>query len=192
MADERKNLSSVTYVGTCKGLIEKKGGWYAVEIAAVGKSYTIKADTKLENLLTQARASRDNGTVCTWTVEEWDSDNINPNNDKPYTERRLAGVEEGVHEGAQNQQNATASPSGGQKGSGASSGDGMSKEEWRAKDRAADKRALTAQAVSALTHTMPSDPTDDDLNKFMVRVAHLTVAWMNDIEAVRNGDDVPF
>lgn len=89
-------MPEVIYVGTCKGLIEKKNGWYAVEIAVPGKQYTYKADTKLEHLLTKAREIRDAGVVATWTVEEWDSENINPNSGKPYTERRLNGVEEGA------------------------------------------------------------------------------------------------
>lgn len=184
MADDRKNLQTVTYVGTCKGLIEKKNDWYAVEIDAVGKSYTIKADTKLENLLTKARESRDNGTVCTWSVEEWDSDNINPNTSKPYTERRLAGVEEG----AQNQPGATTPGTAAQGGG----GEGLSKEEWRRKDQAADKRALTAIASAALQHTIPQDPTNDDLNTFMQRVSHLTISWQQVIDAIRSGEDVPF
>ena len=37
------DTTEVTYVGTCKGLIEKKNGWYAVEIAVPGKQYTYKA-----------------------------------------------------------------------------------------------------------------------------------------------------
>lgn len=70
--------------------------------------------------------------------------------------------------------------------------DGLSKEEWRRKDIAADKRAYTAIASSALQHTMPSDPTTEDLNTFMSRVAHLTIAWMKVQNALRDGDDVPF
>ena len=185
MSDE---YTDVPYVGTVKGLIEKTNDWYTVEIAVPGKQYPIKADTKLDNLLKSVREIRDAGLVATFIVRESASQNINPNTGNPYTERRLQSVEAG----AQNQQNATASPSGGQQGSGASDGGGMTKEEWRAKDRAADKRALTAIAVSALTHTMPADPSTEDLNKFLERVGHLTLAWQNVIEAVRDGDDIPF
>ena len=186
MSDE---YNDVPYVGTVKGLIEKTGGWYAVEIAVPGEQYPIKADTKLENLLKSVREIRDAGLVATFTVRESESQNINPNTGNPYTERRLQSVEAG----AQNQQNATASPSGGMTGPTSSGAEStMSKEEWRAKDRAADKRALTAIAVSALTHTMPAAPTTEDLNTFLERVGHLTLAWQNVIDAVRDGDDPPF
>lgn len=92
-------MPEVTYVGTVKGLIEKKGGWYAVEIAVPGKQYAIKADTKLDHLLAKAREIRDAGTIATFTVGEEDSENINPNSGKPYTERRLNGIEEGAAAG---------------------------------------------------------------------------------------------
>jgi hypothetical protein len=90
MADE------ATYVGTCSQLVEKKGGWYQIQIAVPGKQYPVKADTKLEHLINKAREVRDSGAVATWTIEEWDSENINPNTGKPYRERRLSAVEEGA------------------------------------------------------------------------------------------------
>lgn len=104
MSDERKNLKTVTYVGTVSAMEEKKGGWYRIHVAVPGKQYPVKPETKLDNLIAKAREIRDNGTVATWTVEEWDSDNINPNSGSPYTERRLAGVDEGVSAAAQAEQ----------------------------------------------------------------------------------------
>lgn len=94
-------MPDVTYVGTCKALVEKKNGWFTVEIAVPGKQYPVKADTKLEHLLNKAREVRDAGLVATWTVEETDSENINPNTQKPYTERRLSAVVEGASQEAQ-------------------------------------------------------------------------------------------
>jgi hypothetical protein len=96
VSDERKNLETVTYVGTVASMEEKKGGWYRIHVAIPGKQWPVKPETKLENLIAKAREIRDSGVVATWTIEEWDSDNINPNTSKPYTERRLAAVEEGV------------------------------------------------------------------------------------------------
>lgn len=89
----------VTYVGTCGQLVEKKGGWFQIQISVPGKQYPIKADTKLEHLINKAREVRDSGAVATWTIEEWDSENINPNTGNPYRERRLSGVEEGAPAG---------------------------------------------------------------------------------------------
>ena len=179
-------MPDVFYVGTVKSLIEKSNGWYTVEIAVPGKQYPIKADTKLENLLTKAREIRDAGAVGTFTVREEPSENINPNTGNPYTERRLQHIEEG----AQNAPNANASPSTAAQGGGGEGG--LTKEEWRRKDLAADKRALTAIASAALQHTIPQDPSKEDLDKFLERVMHLTIPWQNVINALRDGDDVPF
>lgn len=181
-------MADVTYVGTVQALVEKKSGWHTVEIAVPGKQYPVKADTKLEPLLKQVREVRDADLVATFTVSETESENINPNTSRPYTERRLQKVEPGVAEHAQSGQNATGSPTSGTQ-------DGMSKEEWRRKDNAADKRALIAIAVSALQHTMPSDPSEEDLGKFLQRVARLSGSWHRVVIAERddpNDEEVPF
>ena len=86
-------MPDVQYVGTCKDIIEKKNDWYTIEILVPGKDWPIKADTKLEHLINEARAVRDAGTIATWTVSETESENINPRNNRPYTERRLEKVE---------------------------------------------------------------------------------------------------
>lgn len=89
-------MPDVQYIGTCSALVEKKGGWYQIQIAVPGKQYPIKADTKLEHLINDAREVRDSGAVATWTVSESESENINPNSGKPYIERRLEKVELGA------------------------------------------------------------------------------------------------
>lgn len=181
-------MPDVLYVGTVSALVEKKNGWYSVEIAVAGKQYPVKADTKLEPLLKQVREIRDAGLVATFTVSESDSENINPNTGRPYTERRLEKVEPG----AQNQTDANASPSGGAQGSG---GQSMTKEEWAAKDAAIHKTALIKAAADALKHTIPSDPSDEDLTKFAARVTFLTAPWYRQVIATRDHpqeDDIPF
>ena len=181
-------MSDVTYVGTVQALVEKKAGWHTVEISVPGKQYPVKADTKLEPLLKQAREVRDGGLVATFTVSETESENINPKNGLPYIERRLQKVELG----AENAPVANASPTTSQAGSGET---GMTKEEWANKDSAGHKRACIAIAVSALSHTMPSDPSSDDLATFMSRVAILSSAWHRSVLAERDdptGEDVPF
>jgi len=175
-------MTDVPYVGTVHSLVEKKDGWFSVEIAVAGKQWPVKADTKLESLLKQVREIRDADLTATFTVSESESKNINPKSGKPYTERRLEKVEVGARAVV----NANGSPSSG--------GDGMSKDEWARKDSAADKRACIAIAVSALTHTMPSEPTEEDLRAFIQRVKFLSREWHVQVEAVRAGDesDVPF
>ena len=73
--------------------------------------------------------------------------------------------------------------------------EGMSKEEWARKDSAGHKRACIAIAVSALSHTMPADPSLEDLNRFGERVAILSSRWHIAVIAERDdptGEGIPF
>lgn len=177
---------TVQYVGTVGALVEKKAGWHTIEISVPGKQYPVKADTKLEPLLKQVREIRDGDLVATFTVSESESENINPNNGKPYTERRLEKVEPGVM-GPANTANATASPT--------NAGQEMTKEDWANKDSAIHKMACIKAAADALKHTIPADPSDDDLETFIGRVRHVSRAWHVSVIATRDDpkdDDIPF
>jgi hypothetical protein len=75
------------------------------------------------------------------------------------------------------------------------SGEGMSKEEWARKDSAIHKMACIKAAADALKHTIPSDPTPEDLGKFKERVFVLSYAWHTNVIAERDdptGEQVPF
>lgn len=179
-------MSDVTYVGTVSALVEKKSGWHTIEIAVPGKQYPVKADTKLEHLIKQAREIRDQDAVATFTVSETESENINPNNGRPYIERRLQKMELGA--GGASAPVANGSPT-------SASNSGMSKEDWAAKDSAIHRMACIKAAVEALKHTIPADPSTDDLNTFMDRVGHLSRSWHTTVIAVRDhpdDDDIPF
>ena len=74
-------------------------------------------------------------------------------------------------------------------------GDGMSKEEWLLKDRAGDKRACIAIAVSALTHTLKSEPTPEQLQEFTARVLRMAQIFSDAVARERGIDPnagVPF
>lgn len=175
---------TVQYVGTVGALVEKKGGWHTIEISVPGKQYPVKADTKLEPLLKQVREIRDGDLVATFTVSESESENINPNSGKPYTERRLEKVELGA---TATPTNATASPT--------NAGQAMTKEDWANKDSAIHKMACIKAAADALKHTIPADPSDDDLEIFIGRVRHVSRAWHVSVIATRDDpqdDDIPF
>lgn len=180
-------MSDVKYVGTVQALVEKKAGWHTVEISVPGKQYPVKADTKLEPLLKQAREVRDGGLVATFTVSETESENINPNNNMPYIERRLQKVELG----AQGEPDANVSPT--TSGAGRSE-TGMSKEEWAHKDSAIHMMACIKTAADALKHTIPSSPSAEDLHTFLDNTKTLSYNWWQRVIAVREGDDsdVPF
>jgi len=71
----------------------------------------------------------------------------------------------------------------------------MSKEDWKRKDSAIHKMACIKTAAAALTHTIPSDPSTEDLNRFHERTMHLALAWHRGVIAERDdptGENVPF
>jgi hypothetical protein len=75
------------------------------------------------------------------------------------------------------------------------SSDAMSKEEWARKDSAIHKMACIKTAADSLKHTLPSDPTKEDLAKFLDRSHVLYSAWHRAVIAERDdptGEDVPF
>ena len=75
------------------------------------------------------------------------------------------------------------------------SSDGMTKEEWARKDSAIHKMACIKTAADTLKHTIPSDPSAEELSKFMARVATLSSAWHSSVLAERDdpaGDNIPF
>jgi hypothetical protein len=75
----------------------------------------------------------------------------------------------------------------------------MSKEEWARKDSAIHKMACIKTAADALKHTLPSgqgsELTTEDLNQYLARVTHLSLAWHRQVLAERDdptGEDIPF
>ena len=71
----------------------------------------------------------------------------------------------------------------------------MSKEEWARKDSAIHKMACIKTAADVLKHTLPSDPTDEDLETFLRRARILAASWHQSVLLERDhasGDDVPF
>jgi predicted outer membrane protein len=70
----------------------------------------------------------------------------------------------------------------------------MSKDDWGRKDSAIHMMAAIKAAADALKHTIPSDPTPEDLTRFMERCKTLSYSWWQRADAVRKGDDsdIPF
>jgi hypothetical protein len=74
-------------------------------------------------------------------------------------------------------------------------GEGMSKEEWARKDSAIHKMACIKTAADVLKHTLPSDPSKEDLAIFLDRSHVLYSAWHRAVLAERDdptGMDIPF
>jgi len=188
---EQKEIETVT--GTIKGVIVKGTDKWQVEVQPEGSQYTKKLWTKDAELIETipAKIGQHGAFVC--GISEW------TNNDNKQVRSLWINQEADGSEPAQSVATPAASSADAARkaqtlAAGAPKSESLSKDEWARKDSAADKRACIAIAVSALTHTMPSDPTTEDLGKFIGRVKYLSREWHVQVEAVRSGDDsdVPF
>ena len=173
--------------GVLDGITEKPSGWTDISVRVEGWQHPVRMSTKLQPLIELARAAGSEEMV--WTFKKQESDQINPNSGKPYINRYFEGVEPAssvpASEDAPLQATVTSNTAPSQ----------MSKEEWAAKDSAIHKMACIKTAADALKHTLPSDPTPQDLNQFLERTAHLYSAWHRAVIAERDdptGQDVPF
>jgi hypothetical protein len=177
--------------GVSQGVTEKASGWteFAIDI---GQQYPVKVSTKIQEIIEMGRAATLASELATWTYDESDG---NPNPHKPgtfYKNRTLSKVEVGG--AVENPPNASAGSAAPSTASGNASSDGMSKEEWARKDSAIHMMAAIKTAADALKHTIPSDPTPEDLTKYLERCKRLSWDWWKRADAVRAGDDsdLPF
>jgi hypothetical protein len=179
---------TLTVTGRCAEVSER-GDWTTFHID-VGRQYPVKLSTKLAPIIELGRAASKAGDAFDWAYTEQQGGE-NPH--KPgtfYTNRYLTGVEPASANGAPEQ----VGP-GTYKKEIQTSGEGMSKEEWARKDSAIHKMACIKTAADALKHTLPSDPSAEDISKFLTRVSTLSSAWHRSVLAERDdptGEDVPF
>lgn len=180
-------MAEQTYVGTLAGITSKPGSdWHSVEINVANLRYPVKADTKKSEIIEKVNAV--GADIATWTINEVESEKTNPKSGRPYINRYLEDVEPGGVISPTADAGQTTTPT----ASGSESSEGMTKEEWAAKDSAIHMTACIKAGADALKHTIPSDPSDEDLNRFNERVLHLATAWHNVVIAERNQDDLPF
>lgn len=184
---------SETIVGTLDAVTEK-GDWTTFEIN-VGSQYPVRLSTKVPELIELGRAAK--GQPMEWTFNAVEG-NINPKSGKPYINRYFEGV---APIDPSKPASSVATPAAGAKAAsgytpntGNSASDGMTKEEWARKDSAIHRMAATKAAADALKHTVPADPTPEDLHRFIDRVKTVSYQWWKQADAVREGDDsdVPF
>lgn len=74
-------------VGTLSGIEPKNGGWMRFSLQEDGKQYPVKCETKKPETIKQATALL--GERVKIKLGEQLTDNINPNNNKPYINRYL-------------------------------------------------------------------------------------------------------
>lgn len=175
-----------TIVGTLAGIMDKGSGFHEIHITVPGREYPVKASTKKLELVEQARTAGQD--PMEWTVSEHDSGKPNPH--RPG-ENFINRYFEGVNPLGTTTAGAAAAPSSDHKSESA-----LTKEQWRAKDRAADKRACIAIAASALapiaSSLIPANPSDDEIAAYGAKVIRLAQMFADAVEWTRNTQEVPF
>lgn len=179
--------------GACAEISER-GDWTTFHIDTGGK-YPVKLASKKSEIIELGRAASRNGGEFDWTYNEVESDRINEHTGKPFINRYLEGVEPAGSAPQSDSPATRATPDTGARAQAQKASGEMSKEEWARKDSAIHKMACIKTAADALKHTLPSEPSSDDLTNFLSRVSILALAWHRSVLAERDdptGEDVPF
>jgi hypothetical protein len=181
MSEQERETELV--LGVIEGVTLKREGTWQVAVKPDGSQYTKNLWTKseetvraLEKLLGEHRAFACN-------VSYWEN--------KSGQQVRSLWLEHVSEDG----EAPAAVPKPGGLPAPATSSLTMSKEDWARKDSAIHKMACIKTAADALKHTVPSDPSSADLNKFIERVAVLSVSWHRAVLAERDdptGEEIPF
>ena len=191
MSDERE---VELVAGTIGGITQKKADTWTVAVTPEGSQYAKNLWTKDADLiesLTQ-KIGQAGAFVCGasyWTMQDG----------KQVRSLWIDSVADGTENVAERVATPVAAPRvstpGSEKAYVPKSGGEMSKEDWARKDSAIHKMACIKTAADALKHTIPSDPTSEDLATFAERVFTLTYRWHANVIAERDdptGEGVPF
>jgi hypothetical protein len=186
--------------GTIGGITQKKADTWTVAVTPEGSQYAKNLWTKSTSLVEalQGKLGQHGAFVCNasyWTRQDgqqvrslWieaESDGTENVPERVATPGTAQKAAENIKQNMQRMDQAVVGKS----------ADTMSKDEWARKDSAIHKMACIKTAADALKHTIPSDPSTEDLNQFIARVIHLTYAWHRSVIAERDdptGEDVPF
>lgn len=191
---EQKEIEIVQ--GVIEGVTQKKPDTWQVEVKPNGSQYTKKLWTKDAELVTSLSAKLGQAGAFVCGASYW-------TNQSGAQVRSLwiNGLSDGTEIPTPNITNVTrsvATPGAAPQGAPAlvkTTNDVMTKEEWARKDSAIHKMACIKTAADALKHTVPSDPSDDDLGVFLRRCMTLSASWHRSVLAERDdpaGEDVPF
>jgi hypothetical protein len=181
--------------GTIGGITQKKADTWTVAVTPEGSQYAKNLWTKDADLVVSlgAKLGEHGAFVCGasyWTMNDG-------------TQVRSLWIDS-VADGTENVPERVATPAAAAPdpktlanviNSPSKSSSEMSKEEWARKDSAIHKMACIKTAADALKHTVPSDPSAEDLSKFLDRVFTLTYRWHQSVIAERDdptGEGVPF
>ena len=197
---ETQERETELVVGTIGGITQKKADTWTVAVSPDGSQYAKNLWTKdaelVESLSTKLGQigafvcgasywSKDGKQIRSLWITSADTNAPDGDGDGHATER--VATPSAPVKAAATPTHAT--------GGNIRSGSEMSKEEWARKDSAIHKMACIKTAADALKHTLPSDPSADDMAKFLSRVSTLSQAWHRSVLAERDdptGEDVPF
>jgi len=171
--------------GTIEGVTQKKPDTWQVEVRPDGSQYTKKLWTKDSELVSSLSAKLGQAGAFVCSASYWTN--------QAGAQVRSLWVNS-LSDGTENVPERVATPAAAPKVAQGVS-EGMTKEEWARKDSAIHKMACIKTAADALKHTVPADPTTEDLNTFNSRVIHLALVWHRSVLAERDdpaGDDIPF
>lgn len=93
-------------IGTLKGWQDKPTGWTDFEVMVTGRQHPTKLSTNDAELAIQVKALGTN--IGTFVFNEVESENINPKSNRPYLNRYLTEVHEGVVQTSETQSDASA------------------------------------------------------------------------------------
>jgi hypothetical protein len=177
--------------GVIGGITQKKADTWTVAVRPDGSQYDKALWTKSTTLVEalSAKLGQHGAFVCNasyWTM----------NDGKQVRSLWIESEADGTENVPERVATPAAAPKAGNYATGGNpaSGDGMSKDDWGRKDSAIHMMAAIKAAADALKHTIPSDPTPEDLTRFLERCKTLSYNWWQRADAVRKGDDsdVPF
>lgn len=177
--------------GTIGGITQKKADTWTVAVTPEGSQYAKNLWTKSTSLVEalQGKLGQHGAFVCNasyWTMNDgkqvrslWIESEADGTENVP---ERVATPAAAPQAAASQARHVTVGS------------DGMSKDEWARKDSAIHMMAAIKTAADALKHTIPSDPTPEDLTRFLERCKTLSYNWWQRADAVRKGDDsdLPF
>jgi hypothetical protein len=173
-------------VGTCQSTEQKPGSeWVRFLIEVEGNNYPLRVDTRDPDVIAKGKAV--GADVATWTINEKESDKINPRNNRPYINRYLEDVVAG------------GTPGTGATGSGASGT--MTNADWDAKERRDFRSRAWAQTLATFEHTIKDDDDPilifEKLKPFQRKLYGDVTRELSEGESEGSGlsaadDDIPF
>jgi hypothetical protein len=174
--------------GTIGGITQKKADTWTVAVTPEGSQYAKNLWTKSTSLVEalQAKLGQHGAFVCNasyWTMNDG-------------KQVRSLWIESEA-DGTENVPERVATPAAAPPTRHVTDkGDSeMSKEEWARKDAAIHHSALIKAAADALKHTVPAEPSKEQLNVFATNVLYVARQWLSVVLATRDdpaGEDVPF